>query len=97
MSGRVEQYVYLAENAGEEIADQFLVDAEAGFSGLTEHPETDAPLSLRRPELAGLRKWQVKGSEKFLIFYLPRRDAVSIVRVFACGAGLVGSVLGMDA
>ena len=38
-------------------------------------PEIGAPLTLRRPELARLRKWHVKGFERFLIFYLPRKAA----------------------
>ena len=38
-------------------------------------------LTLLNPQLVGLRKWQVKDFEKFLIFYLPRSDGVSIVRV----------------
>jgi toxin ParE1/3/4 len=38
-------------------------------------------LSLRPPKLAGLRKWQVSGFEKILIFYLPSAGRVSIVRV----------------
>jgi toxin ParE1/3/4 len=36
---------------------------------------------LRSPQLAGLRKWQVGGFERILIFYLPRAGGVSIVRV----------------
>ena len=38
-------------------------------------------LTVRRPELAGMRKWHVKGFERLLIFYLPRQQGVSIVRV----------------
>ena len=38
-------------------------------------------LAVRRPELVGTRKWQVEGFENFLIFYLPRPNGVSIVRV----------------
>jgi len=48
----VEHYVYLAENAGEPIADRFLACAEASFAALSEHPEMGAVLTLRRPELA---------------------------------------------
>jgi len=92
----VEHYVYLAENAGEEIADRFLANAEASFTGLTEYPEMGAPLSLRRPELAGLRKWQVKDFEKFLIFYLPSSDGVSIIRVLHAAQDWWG-LLGIDA
>jgi toxin ParE1/3/4 len=39
-----------------------------------------APLILRPPELAELRKWRVKDFDNHLIFYLPRPDGVSIVR-----------------
>jgi toxin ParE1/3/4 len=39
------------------------------------------PLRTRSPELAGIRKWRVKGFENFLIFYETRVDAISIVRV----------------
>ena len=92
----VEHYLYLAENAGEEIADRFLVNAEASFTGLKEYPEMGVPLSLRQPELAWLRKWQVKDFEKFLIFYLARRDGVSIVRVLHAAQDWWG-VLGIDA
>lgn len=73
--------MYLAENAGEAVADRFLANVEASFTGLFEHPEIGAPLTLRRPEPVGLRKWPVKDFEKFLIFYIPRPHGVSIVRV----------------
>src|SRR5512132_1991861 len=92
----VEHYVYLAENAGEEIADRFLANAEASFGGLAEHPEMGAPLTLRRPELAGLRKWRVKGFDKFLVFYMPRQNGVSIVRVLHSAQDW-WSLLGIDA
>jgi len=39
-----------------------------------------APLALRSPRLAGLRKWRVSGFDDVLVFYLPRADGVSIVR-----------------
>jgi toxin ParE1/3/4 len=77
----VEHYVYLAENAGTLIADRFQVDAEASFADLAEHPAMGAPLTLRLPELTSLRIWRVKDFEHFLIFYLPRRDGATIVRI----------------
>jgi toxin ParE1/3/4 len=77
----IAHYVYLAENAGEATAERFLANAEASFNDLSMQPKMGAPLSLRRPELAGLRKWQVRGFDNVLIFYLPRDDGVSIVRV----------------
>ena len=77
----VEHYVYLAENAGIETADRFLWNADKSFGDLSKHPGMGAPLALRSPKLAGLRKWPVSEFEKTLIFYLPRDSGVSIVRV----------------
>ena len=73
--------VHLAENAGEGIAERFLDETEATFEALAVQPTMGAPLTLRCPELAGLRKWRIDGFDNPLIFYLPRPDGVSIVRV----------------
>ena len=40
-----------------------------------------APLTLKHPDLAGMRKWRVKDFDNHLIFYAPRPAGVSIVRV----------------
>lgn len=77
----VEHYVYLAEVAGEDIAERFLAQAEHTFTELAENREIGPSLKLRSPQLAGLRKWRVKDFEAFLVFYFPRADGVSIVRV----------------
>jgi toxin ParE1/3/4 len=77
----VEHYVYLAESAGEETADRFLRQADATFALLAGQPGIGVALTLRAPQLTGLRKWRVEDFEKFLIFYLPRPDGASIVRV----------------
>lgn len=77
----VEHYVYLAEQADEDTAERFLTQAEQTFVDLAENREIGVSLRLRDPRLAELRKWRVKDFEAFLIFYLPRPDGVSIVRV----------------
>jgi toxin ParE1/3/4 len=77
----VEHFVYLAENAGLETADRFLIQADESFSDLSLHPGLGAELAIPGAEMAGMHKWHVKGFEKFLIFYRPRQDGVSIVRV----------------
>lgn len=77
----VEHFICLAENVGLEIAERFLTNAEASFNDLAGQPMIGAPLTLRHPELAGLRKWRVNNFDNSLIFYLPRPDGVSIVRV----------------
>jgi toxin ParE1/3/4 len=73
--------VYFAENAGIETAERFLLNADQSFEDLGRHPGIGAPLALRSPKLAGLRKWQVSGFERILIFYLPGAGGLSIVRV----------------
>lgn len=77
----VEHYLYLAENAGLEIADRFLVCAEESFTDLARQPNMGSPVPLRAPTLAGMRKWQVRDFKKYLIFYQPHPDGVSVVRV----------------
>ena len=77
----VEHFVYPAEQAGLDTAERFLTQAEASFNDLAEQPMMGAPLPLKHPDLAGMRKWAVKDFDNFLIFYLPHPDGVSIVRV----------------
>jgi toxin ParE1/3/4 len=77
----IEHYVYLAEQAGMETAERFLANAGKSFEELSTHPGWGVALSLRSPKLAGLRKWQVSGFESVLIFYMPRAEGVTIVRV----------------
>ena len=77
----VEHFVYLAENAGLDTAERFLTNAQASFSDLAGQPMIGAALTPRHSELAGIRKWRVKDFDDHLIFYLPRPDGVSIVRV----------------
>ena len=77
----VEQFVYLAEEAGLDRAERFLASAEASFNDLARQPMIGAPLTLRQPNLATMRKWRIKDFESHLIFYIPHSDGVTIVRV----------------
>jgi len=77
----VEHFVYLAENAGLDIAERFLTNAATSFNELAGQPMIGAPLTLRHPELADMRKWRVKDFDNILVFYLPLPDGVSIMRV----------------
>jgi toxin ParE1/3/4 len=77
----VEHFVYLAENAGLDTAERFLRQAEASFTDLARQPKMGAPLNLRNPDLANIRKWRVKGFDNHLVFYEPRSDGISVVRV----------------
>ena len=92
----VEHFVYLAENASLDTAERFLAHAEASFNDLAGQPTIGAPLTLQRGELVGLRKWRVKDFDNYLIFYMPRPNGVSIVRVLYATQDWWG-LLGMDA
>jgi len=74
----VEHFVYLAEEAGLDVAERFLTNAEASFNDLAQQPKMGAPLPLKHPDLANVRKWRVKGFDNHLVFYDPRPDGVSI-------------------
>ncbi|MDH5252562.1 MAG: type II toxin-antitoxin system RelE/ParE family toxin [Nitrospira sp.] len=77
----VEQFVYLAEQAGLDTAERFLTNAEASSNDLARQPLIGAPVLLHHPSLAGMRKWRIKGFDNHLIFCTPHPDGVSIVRV----------------
>ena len=77
----IEHYVYLAEIAGERVADRFLTRAQESFSQILEQPLMGSLVASRRRELAGLRKWRVADFEDVLIFYLPHDRGISIIRV----------------
>jgi len=77
----LEHFVYLAENADLETAERFLANAEATFGDLARQPRIGAPVKLSSPELAEIRIWRIRDFDNHLIFYVPRDDGVSIVRV----------------
>jgi hypothetical protein len=62
-------YVYLAENAGETVAERFFASAEKSFADLARQPMMDSPVKLGYPEPAGLRKWSIDGN---LLLKVPR-------------------------
>lgn len=77
----VEQFVYLAEQAGLDRAARFLTNAEASFNDLARQPMIGAPLTLQHPSLAGIRKWHIKDFDHHLIFYLRRPEGVIFARL----------------
>lgn len=63
---------------------------------LAQQPKMGAPLPLKHPDLANVRKWRVKGFDNHLVFYEPRPDGVSIVRVLHAASDWWG-LLGFEA
>jgi toxin ParE1/3/4 len=63
------------------LAIRFVLEAHREFQLLWEWPGAGA---LRRgipKRLRGLRSWPMKRFRKYLIFYIPHRDGIEIVRV----------------
>ncbi|MCC6391601.1 MAG: type II toxin-antitoxin system RelE/ParE family toxin [Bryobacterales bacterium] len=83
------QWVWYAENASVEVADRFLSAVESTLRTLGLHPEIGARTTLRRKEVQGIRHFPVAGGfERILLFYLPLRDGVDLVRVVHGGRNL---------
>jgi toxin ParE1/3/4 len=91
----VEHFVYFAESVGIDTAERFLLRAETAFNDLALQPLMGSPLALRAQALAGLRKWRVRDFDNHLIFYLPRAEGISVVRVLHAARDW-WSLLGMD-
>ncbi|MBF0152613.1 MAG: type II toxin-antitoxin system RelE/ParE family toxin [Magnetococcales bacterium] len=77
----VEHFVYLADNAGLDVAEHFLTNLRASLDELASNSKIGSLLALPNPKFVGMRKWPVKGFSNILIFYMPRCDGVSVVRV----------------
>lgn len=76
-----EHLQYLENEAGIDIAEQFLTALITTFTRLAATPKMGVLCNFRRPALRQLRRWPVKDFENWLIFYRPRRDGVEIVRL----------------
>jgi len=74
-------YVYIAENAGVEVAKRFRQAVESAYSQLARMPRLGAPAKLRRKKHSGIRIWRIREFEQYLIAYKPRRGGVGIERL----------------
>lgn len=75
-----EQFIYIAGD-NVDVAMSFFDAARETFSQLARTPGIGSLYNLANPRLLGLRKWALKGFEKYLIFYLERDDSIKIVRI----------------
>lgn len=83
------QWLWYAENAGTEVADQFLRAAESTLELLAAHPQSGTALSTSHPRLQGIRRFPVaEAFSKILVFYFPLEDGIDLVRVIHGGRDL---------
>jgi toxin ParE1/3/4 len=73
-------YVYLAERSPD-AAERFFDATEKTLRTLLSSPLIGTMCPLSKPQLAGLRQWRIEGFENYLIFYLPAKTGIKVVRV----------------
>lgn len=74
-------FAYLEEQAGIDVAHRFLTAVTETAETLARMPKMGPVCGFQRPSLRRVRRWPVRGFERWLIFYLAKRDGISIVRV----------------
>lgn len=71
---------YLAEHSLD-LAIRFLAAAQATVDELLRMPEMGSPRDFKNPRLTGIRQWPIKSFGKYLVFYRPIEEGISVVRV----------------
>lgn len=77
-----DHYVWLATEAGLDVAEAMSAKADDALFRLLDHPGIGSPVVTTRPELAGLRKWRVPGFPKLRILYIATANTLSVIRIF---------------
>lgn len=71
---------YIAEN-NPDAALRFFDATRQTIARLASMPSIGSPYRVNNPRLDGLRKWKVKGFERYLIFYLFTDERLEVVRI----------------
>lgn len=74
--GVEEHAKFLGEEGGFELAERFMESVRETCRRISKSPMVGFTRDFRDEELAELRIWRVKGFEKYLIFYIPKRDEI---------------------
>ncbi len=71
---------YIAEN-NPDAALRFFDATRQTIAKLAQTPQIGSLYPLANSRLQGLRKWKVKGFDKYLIFYLIENNLLKIIRI----------------
>jgi toxin ParE1/3/4 len=77
----LEQFIYFSERDSENLAERYLAAVEATCLQLVDHPHSGVLYHSGIAGLKGLRRLPVKGFENYLLFYLPHRNGIDVIRV----------------
>ena len=76
----LDHFLFLAEQS-ETTAFRFFESAEKTFQELLEMPLMGRECVFKNADLSGVRRWRVRGFEKYLIFYQVNKTDIEIIRV----------------
>jgi toxin ParE1/3/4 len=77
----LEQFVYLSEEANVALAERYYAAVEQTCAMLVNQPHAGVLYDSGVAQVEGLRRFPVHGFENYLIFYLPHRGGVDVIRV----------------
>jgi len=84
-----EQFIYIAGDSLE-AAMRFLEAARSTFEQLATMPELGGAHEFDHPKLVGIRVWQVRKFERYLVFYRPIESGIEVVRVLHGSRDIAG-------
>lgn len=87
--------VYLAEEAGVEVALRFVDALETSYALLSEQPEIGRLYVPENVELGEIRAWRVHHFENYLVFYRVLEESLEIARVLH-GSRDIWTLLGIE-
>jgi len=73
--------MYLAGESSIDLALRFYAAAHDAFDYLIRYPEIGQRYLDAAITIPGVRRWQVRGFEKYLIFYRPDNTSIHILRI----------------
>lgn len=77
----LEQFVYLGDQSDVDLAERFFDAVSETCSQLATHPYMGTTYNCGIDGLREMRRFPVRGFDKYLVFYLPRPTGVEVVRV----------------
>jgi len=72
---------YLQNKVNAKLALRFLDSAETTFQRLAQMPSLGAVCEIEGADQSTIRTWQIKGFDKYIVFYRELRNGIEVIRV----------------
>jgi toxin ParE1/3/4 len=76
----IQHFIYIGQD-NLNAAERFLTAVEEALEKLAEMPGMGRRREFKKPELAGIRSWVVKGFENYIVFYRQIEGGIEVLRV----------------